>query len=146
MIVSIIVETIRLTRSSAWTDPMALVGPRNSAKALKPVHFHILVVLLSGPRHGYGIVKEIEERTGGRVRLEPGNLYRYLNQLRRGDLVEESPEPADAGASDERRRYYRITPAGRGALAADVARMKALVDQAEAELGLAALPSPGATP
>lgn len=106
----------------------------NPAPALKAAHFHILMVLVDGPRHGYGIVKEIEDSTDGRLRLEPGNLYRYIGQLRRMRLVEESPEPPDASTGDERRRYYRITEAGRTALAQDVARMKSLVRAAEARL------------
>ena len=45
---------------------------------LRPVDFHILLVLTDGELHGYGIVKEIEARSEGRIRLEPGNLYRYV--------------------------------------------------------------------
>jgi DNA-binding PadR family transcriptional regulator len=104
---------------------------------LKPVHFHILLVLLRGPLHGYGIVKEIEESTGGSLRLEPGNLYRYIGQLRRAGFVAEVDPDPKRGEGDERRRYYEVTQGGRNALEAEVDRMKGLVIEAESHLRLA---------
>jgi DNA-binding PadR family transcriptional regulator len=104
---------------------------------LKAVHFHILLVLLTGSRHGYGIVKEIDESTAGSIRLEPGNLYRYIGQLLKAGLVEGDDRRPAADSADERRRYYRITDAGREAVAADVARMKKLVSVAEGRLDVA---------
>ena len=102
---------------------------------LKPIDFHILLVLTEGDLHGYGIVKEIEGRSDGRIRLEPGNLYRYIRRL----VDEELVEPADRRPTDddsERRRYYAVTELGREVLAAEVTRMRSLVLVAEARLAL----------
>lgn len=99
---------------------------------LKPVDFHILLVLTDGDRHGYGIVKEIEDRTDGALRLEPGNLYRYVKRLVEIGAVERAERRAVEG--HERRRYYRVTALGRRLLAAEADRMRSLVDAAEAGL------------
>ena len=97
---------------------------------LKPVHSVILVSLLEEERYGYALVKDIERRTEGRLRLEPGNLYRFVRQLLDLGLVEETGlRPVDT--SDERRRYYAITVLGRAVMQAEAARMKALVRQVE---------------
>jgi DNA-binding PadR family transcriptional regulator len=88
---------------------------------LKPSDFHVLLVLASGPRHGYGIMKEVERESAGRVRLEIGSLYRLLGRMLDDGLLEE-------GDDDERRRYYRITRLGRRVLSAEAARLAALVD------------------
>lgn len=96
---------------------------------LRPVDFLVLLVLVDGERHGYGIVRDIEERSGGQVRLLPGNLYAMLRRLMKAGLLAEADRrPAD----DERRRYYRITKLGRAAAAAEARRMKTLVDAAAA--------------
>lgn len=102
---------------------------------LKPIHFYILLVLLDGERHGYGIVKEIEERTHGATRLEPGNLYRHLRRLMDQGFVEEAGDRTTETEVDERRIYYTMTPLGRRVTAAEAARMKALAHAAEARLG-----------
>jgi DNA-binding PadR family transcriptional regulator len=110
---------------------------------LKPIDFHVLFVLAEGARHGYGIVKEIESRSEGRLHLQPGNLYRYLRRLVDEGLVEPAdrrpvsdPDASSAGdGAEARRRYYEVTPFGRKVLGAEVARMRALVAAAEAELG-----------
>lgn len=102
---------------------------------LRPVDFHILLVLTDGELHGYGMVKEIEERSAGRLRLEPGNLYRYLRRLVDQGWVEPAARKA-ADGTDERRRYYRVTELGRRVLAAEAARMRELVAAAEARVSL----------
>lgn len=98
---------------------------------LKPISFQILLVLSEGERHGYGIVKEIHERTDGDVRLEPGNLYRYIRRLMEDGMVAESAKRPAPESDDERRRYYRVTSLGRRVFAAEVERMKGLVRAAE---------------
>ncbi len=100
---------------------------------LKPIDFHILLVLTEGDLHGYGIVKEIETRSDGRIRLEPGNLYRYIRRLVDEELVAPADRRAQSGDS-ERRRYYTVTPMGREVLTAEVTRMRTLVLAAEARL------------
>lgn len=103
---------------------------------LRPVDVHILLVLTDGELHGYGIVKEIETRSEGRVRLEPGNLYRHIRRLVEDDLVQPAARKAAAHAGDERRRYYCVTPFGRRVLAAEATRMRSLVTAAEARVDL----------
>jgi DNA-binding PadR family transcriptional regulator len=102
---------------------------------LKPVDFHILLVLTERDLHGYGIVKEIEARTEGRVRLEPGNLYRYIRRLVEEGLVAPTDRKA-TGDDTERRRYYGVTLHGREVLAAEATRMRALVLAAESQLAM----------
>ena len=89
--------------------------------ALKPADFHVLLALAEGPRHGYGIMKEVERESSGGVRLEVGSLYRLIGRLLDAGLLEEAE-------SDERRRYYRISRLGRRALRAEAERLAGLVD------------------
>ena len=94
---------------------------------LTPAVFHLLLALSDADRHGYGIAKEVAERTGGRVRLGPGTIYGTLNRMREAGLVEERVAGADRGG-DDRRRYYRITPLGRAVARAEASRLLELVD------------------
>ena len=106
--------------------------PDLDALPLKPIEVHILLVLADGDRHGYGIVKEIEVRSEGRIRLEPGNLYRHVRRLVDAGWVAPAERRAtDDDTSPRRRRYYRITGAGRRILAAEGARMRRLADAVE---------------
>ena len=98
---------------------------------LRPVEFLVLLVLADGERHGYGIVQDIVDRTNGKVKLLPGNLYAVLRRLMEGDLLAESSRRPAEDLDDQRRRYYRITKLGEQALAADAQRMKELVQQVE---------------
>lgn len=99
---------------------------------LKPVDLHVLLVLTDGACHGYGIVKAIAERTDGSLRLEPGNLYRYVRRLVEIGAVERADRRAAEG--DERRRYYRVTSWGRRLLAAEAERMRVLAAAVDAGL------------
>lgn len=99
---------------------------------LKPVEFLILMTVADGERHGYGIMLDIAERTGGAVRLEAGGLYRSIRRLLADALVAESARRPAAGEDDERRRYYALTPLGRRVVAAEALRLRALVRDAEA--------------
>lgn len=89
--------------------------------------FTILLVLLDGDRHGYGIIKAAEERGGRKGRLQPGALYRLLKQLLDAGLIEELSAEETPDAADERRRTYRITAFGREVAAAEAQRMAELV-------------------
>lgn len=100
---------------------------------LKARDYEILFVLARGEMHGYGLVKEIEDRTGGVVSLEPASLYRRLRRLRADGLVKPAEERPTPEADDERRRYYRITELGREVLRAEAMRMRSLVREAETE-------------
>jgi DNA-binding PadR family transcriptional regulator len=92
---------------------------------LTPAVFHLLLALSDSDRHGYGITREVAERTGGRVRLGPGTIYGTLNRMLDAGLVEERPTGGPAG---ERRRYYRITTLGRAVARAEAGRLAELVD------------------
>ena len=96
---------------------------------LRPVELLILTVLGAGDRHGYAIRKEVLETTKGRVSIEAGNLYRYIRSLEDDGLVTDARAPA--GDDDERRIYYRLTTLGRRVLAAELERLKSLVEYAE---------------
>ncbi len=94
---------------------------------LRPVQFHILISLSEGDRHGYGIISDTAERSGGGVRLEMGTLYRALHRMLEAGLVVESDQRPAPELDDQRRRYYRITELGRRVARGEVARMEALV-------------------
>lgn len=90
----------------------------------------ILLALVEEPRHGYGIMQEVEERTEGRVRLGPGTLYGAVKRLRDGGLIAEADAPESMASEDERRRYYRLTPLGRTVAQREVQRLVRLVETA----------------
>ena len=81
-----------------------------------PAMFEILLSLAGGELHGYAIMKEIRDRTRGDVILGPTSLYRSLKKLLNLGYIEEVEQDADAGDPD-RRRVYRLLPAGRDAVA-----------------------------
>ena len=93
---------------------------------LTPVEFHILLSLSDGDRHGYAILQDVSERTGEQLRT--GTLYTVIKRMLDGGWVDEAPAPR--GDSDERRRYYRLTPAGRGVVKAEALRLQGLVSLA----------------
>jgi DNA-binding PadR family transcriptional regulator len=97
---------------------------------LSPQQFHILLSLTDGHLHGYGIIRDIAERTDGAVRLGTGTLYTALARLEALALVDESERRAPAAEDDERRRYYQLTALGRGVLRAETERLATLVRHA----------------
>jgi len=86
----------------------------------------VLLALADRERHGYGIMREAELRTAGRVRLGAGTLYGSLKRLCADGLVEDLGEKSDDG-EHERRRYYRLTPLGRAVARAEALRLAAAV-------------------
>ena len=98
--------------------------------------FHILVAVADRERHGYAIMQDIQARTNGKLRLGPGTLYGTIKRMLDEGMIEELDERPDAGADDVRRRYYRITAAGRKAAREESARLTMLLRQARA-MGLA---------
>ena len=99
---------------------------------LPPPVFHILIALAEGPRHGYAIMREVSERTAGRLRLGPGTLYGSIKRMLEQGLIEEArPRPGEE-AGDERRRYYRLTRLGRRAAEAEAARLSDVLKEARA--------------
>ena len=94
--------------------------------------FHILMALASEDRHGYAIIQDVEERTGGALRMSAGTLYRSIQRmLEQGLLIETNERPAPE-LDDERRRYYRITPFGTSVARAEARRLNDLVTMARA--------------
>jgi DNA-binding PadR family transcriptional regulator len=102
---------------------------------LKPHWFHVLLSLADQEQHGYGIMQEVLERTGGKVRLWPATLYGTLKRLLDAELIDESPARPPADADDARRRYYRLTALGRRVLEAESQRLEDLVRVMHAKRG-----------
>jgi len=100
------------------------------SRALPPPVFHILISLADGERHGYAIMQEVAERTAGKLKLSPGNLYGSIKRMLEDGLIEEVQQRSKD--DDERRRYYRITKAGRKAAAEEMDRLSSLLRQARA--------------
>jgi len=96
--------------------------------------FLILTALADGSQHGYGIITEVREISGGRVRLRAGTLYPDLDRLRTDELIGVDREEIVEGRL---RRYYRLTPAGTKRLAAEAARLHANATAALVRLNLA---------
>jgi DNA-binding PadR family transcriptional regulator len=95
-----------------------------------PLHqnwFHILLSLVGAEQHGYGIMQEVLERTGGTVRIWPATLYGTLQRLISEGLIEESDERPVAELDDARRRYYRLTRLGRKVLELDCERLQEMI-------------------
>ena len=93
------------------------------AQALLPLpapFFQILVALAAGEAHGYAIMQDVEERTGGKLRLSPGTLYGSIKRLLELGLILEARRKT---GEDERRRCYRLTDLGKRTARAEVARM-----------------------
>lgn len=88
-----------------------------------------LVLIAIGPeeRHGYAIMREVARITDGATRLGPGGVYTTIKRLLDDGLIEESDERPDPELDDQRRRYYRLTGAGRAMAGAEVRRLETLV-------------------
>lgn len=95
-----------------------------------PAMFHILLALADRERHGYDIMREVDERTEGKVRLGPGTLYGSIKRMLGDGLVEELDERPDPELDDERRRYYRLTDFGHRVAVAEAERLARLVKSA----------------
>jgi len=92
---------------------------------LSPAVFHILLALADKDHHGYAIMRDIEDRTDGVVKVGPGMLYGSIKWLVADGFIEEAA--AKGKAEDERRKYYRLTANGRGLLKAEASRLEAAV-------------------
>ncbi|HET9995443.1 MAG TPA: PadR family transcriptional regulator [Candidatus Acidoferrum sp.] len=101
-----------------------------SHEPLTPAMFHVLLALAGEDLHGYAILKEVELRTSGKVRLSTGTLYGIIKRmLADGLIVELRSRPAET-EDDERRRYYRLTPQGRQVAVAEAERMDEILSVA----------------
>jgi DNA-binding PadR family transcriptional regulator len=88
---------------------------------------HVLLALGTETKHGYAIMQDIAERSGGEIRLLPGTLYTTIARMVDAKLVEECAPPHGTASDDARRRYYRVTAAGRAAARAEMRRLTTLV-------------------
>jgi DNA-binding PadR family transcriptional regulator len=98
---------------------------------LTPAVFHILLALSAGERHGYGIMKQVETDSQGKVSMGPGTLYGSLKRMLDAGLVRESDKRVDPEMDDERRIYYQITGVGVKALEAELERYQHIVTIAQ---------------
>jgi DNA-binding PadR family transcriptional regulator len=105
---------------------------KRQARALTPAEFAVLVALADGDKHGYAILKAIG-RDGQPVSLGPATLYTVVRRLLEGGLIAESAQRPAPALDDERRRYYRLTPAGRTAARAHAESMEAQLAAARAK-------------
>jgi DNA-binding PadR family transcriptional regulator len=119
-------STRPVTRSASTPDPRSLLP------LTTPV-FHMLLALADGERHGYAIMREVQERSGGAVRLGPGTLYGAIKRMLEQGVVAETSERPDPTEDDERRRYYRLTPLGHRVLSAEADRLEELVRAARSK-------------
>jgi DNA-binding PadR family transcriptional regulator len=94
---------------------------------LTPIVFQVLLALSDGDRHGYGIIREVDQRTDGLIVLRTGTLYTVLKRLLELDLVEESDKRPAPDEDDERRRYYRVTAFGKAVTEAEARRLEGVV-------------------
>lgn len=101
--------------------------PKRKLDPLPSAAFQILLSLAGEDLHGYAIMRQVAEQTGGRMRLGPGTLYSSIQTLLEENCIEEIGVCEDAGLGTERRRYYRLTPAGRKLARAEAERLGELL-------------------
>ena len=90
---------------------------------LTPTVFHMLLALADGDKHGYGIMRAVEDETQGQMQIRTGSLYGSIRRMIESGLIEETNERPDPELDDERRRYYGLTDFGRRVLTAEAARI-----------------------
>jgi DNA-binding PadR family transcriptional regulator len=94
---------------------------------LTPAVLHILLALAAEDRHGYGIMKQVEQDSHGKVKMGPGTLYGSIDRMMKAELIAESDKKIDPKLDDERRVYYKITGLGQKTLAAELERYREVV-------------------
>jgi DNA-binding PadR family transcriptional regulator len=101
--------------------------PKRKLDPLPSAAFQILLSLTDEDLHGYGIMREVEEQSGGRMRLGPGTLYSSIQSLLEEKLIEETDANAGGKPGSERRRYYRLTSLGRRLVRSEAERLAELL-------------------
>ena len=99
---------------------------------ITPVEFHILLALVDVDRHGYAIMQQVAVDSGDVIQLGPGTLYGALARLLEYGFIREVESGVDPALDDSRRRYYRLTAAGRTAAGSEANRLAAVVKVARA--------------
>jgi DNA-binding PadR family transcriptional regulator len=110
-----------------------------SPAPLTAAMFNVLLSLADGEKHGYAILKEVEEQTAGEVQLSTGTLYGIIKRLLADGLIVESRNRPAADDDDQRRRYYRLTEDGREVAVAEAVRMEKLLVRARSKRLIKAL-------
>ena len=100
---------------------------RKPLHPLTPAVLHILLALATRERHGYGIMKQVQEDSRGKVSMGPGTLYGSLGRMIEAGLIQESDAKVDPDMDDERRIYYKITGLGQTALTTELERYREVV-------------------
>jgi DNA-binding PadR family transcriptional regulator len=101
--------------------------PKRKLDPLPSAAFQILLSLADEDRHGYGIMRQVADQTDGRMRLGPGTLYSSIQSLLEEKFIEEVDLGQDIKLGQERRRYYRLTSAGRKLARAEADRLADLL-------------------
>jgi DNA-binding PadR family transcriptional regulator len=114
-------------------------GKQGFHDPLTPAMFHVLLALAGDDLHGYAILKEVELRTAGEVKLSTGTLYGIIKRLLNDGLIVELRR-RPASDDDERRRYYRLTAKGRELAAVEAERLEKVVELARARRLLGSAP------
>ena len=99
---------------------------------LTPAVSHIMLALADGEKHGYAIMREVEELSDGNLTMGPGTLYGSIKRMLGAGLIEETEGRPDPELDDQRRRYYRLTGLGERVLSAEMTRLEAMVRAAAA--------------
>jgi len=107
--------------------------PKQKLDPLPSAAFQILLSLAGEDLHGYGIMRQVAEQTEGRIRLGPGTLYSSIQSLLEARLIAEVDQREDAKLGNERRRYYRLTSAGRKVARFEAERLADLLRVARAK-------------
>jgi DNA-binding PadR family transcriptional regulator len=106
--------------------------PKKKLDPLPSAAFQILLSLADEDLHGYGIMRQVEEQSGGRMRLGPGTLYSSIQSLLEEKLIEETDARVEVKPGSERRRYYRLTSLGRRLVRSEAERLAELLRVARA--------------
>ena len=107
--------------------------PKRKLHPLPSSAFQILLALVGEDLHGYGIMRQVAEQTDGRMRLGPGTLYSSIQSLLEEKFIEEVDLREDTKLGQERRRYYRLTSAGRKLARSEADRLADLLRVARAK-------------
>ena len=94
---------------------------------MKPVVLYILYALGARRKHGYAIMRTISQRSNGAIQILPGTLYSTIKRMLADGLLQECEAPEASGAADVRRRYYKVTKAGRRAARSEAKKLELLL-------------------
>lgn len=107
--------------------------PKRKLDPLPSAAFQILLSLADGDLHGYGIMRQVEQQTNGRMRLGPGTLYSSIQALLEEGLIQEVDRNGEQKPGEERRRYYQLSSSGRKLARSEAERLADLLRVARAK-------------